>query len=39
VIPGAAHLAAVSAADQVTAALSSHLLTVAVSDAAWRHER
>jgi 3-oxoadipate enol-lactonase len=39
VIPDAAHLAAVSAADQVTAALSSHLLTVAVSDAAWRHER
>ena len=39
VIPGAAHLATVSAADPVTAALSGHLLTVAVSDDAWRHER
>jgi len=39
VIPGAAHLAAVSAADPVTAALSGHLLTVAVSDDAWRRER
>jgi 3-oxoadipate enol-lactonase len=39
VIPGAAHLAAVSAADAVTTALNSHLLTVAVSDDAWRHER
>jgi 3-oxoadipate enol-lactonase len=38
-IPGAAHLAAVSAADPVTTALSSHLLMVAVSDAGWRHER
>ena len=35
VIPGAAHLAAVSAPDPVTAALSGHLLTVAVSDATW----
>ena len=39
VIPGAAHLAAVSAADPVTAALTTHLLTVAVSDAAWRYGR
>ena len=39
VIPGAAHLAAVSAADPVTTALSSHLLTVAVSDATWQNER
>jgi 3-oxoadipate enol-lactonase len=39
VIPGAAHLAAVSAPDPVTAALSDHLLTAAVSDAAWRDER
>jgi len=39
VIPGAAHMAAVSAPDPVTAALSDHLLTVAVSDAAWRDER
>jgi pimeloyl-ACP methyl ester carboxylesterase len=39
VIPGAAHLAAVSASDPVTAALTNHLLTVAVSDAAWRDGR
>jgi 3-oxoadipate enol-lactonase len=39
VIPGAAHLAAVSAPDPVSAALSDHLLTAAVSDAAWRDER
>ena len=39
VIPGAAHLAAVEAPDQVTTALSSHLLTAAVSDATWRDER
>jgi 3-oxoadipate enol-lactonase len=39
VIPGAAHLAAVSAPDPVTAALTGHLLTAAVSDAAWRDGR
>ena len=39
VIPGAAHLAAVSAPDPVTAALTDHLLTVAVSDAVWRDGR
>jgi 3-oxoadipate enol-lactonase len=39
VIPGAAHLAAVSAPDPVTTALRTHLLTVAVSDDAWRYER
>jgi 3-oxoadipate enol-lactonase len=39
VIPGAAHLAAVSAPDPVTSALSDHLLTMAVSDAAWRDGR
>jgi 3-oxoadipate enol-lactonase len=39
VIPGAAHLAAVSAPDPISAALSDHLLTEAVSDAAWRDER
>ena len=39
VIPGAAHLAAVSAPGLVTAALSGHLLSAAVSDAAWRGGR
>jgi 3-oxoadipate enol-lactonase len=39
VIPGAAHLAAVSAADQVTAALANHLNAAAMSDAAWRNGR
>jgi len=39
VIPGAAHLAAVSAPGLVTAALADHLRTVAVSDDAWRAGR
>jgi 3-oxoadipate enol-lactonase len=39
VIPAAAHLAAVSAPERVTAALLEHLTAAAVSDAAWRAGR
>lgn len=39
VIPAAAHLAAVSAPDPITAALVGHLHAAAVSDAAWRDAR
>ena len=39
VIPGAAHLAAVSAPDVVTTALVEHLLAAAASDTAWRDGR
>jgi 3-oxoadipate enol-lactonase len=39
VIPGVAHLAAVSAPDQVTTALLEHLIAAAVSDPAWQTGR
>jgi len=39
VIPGAAHLAAVSAPDSVAAALTAHLAAAAVSDHRWRNGR
>ncbi len=39
VIPGAAHLAAVSAPDLVTTALRRHLTAAAACDAGWGHER
>jgi 3-oxoadipate enol-lactonase len=39
VIPGAAHLAAVSAPDPITTALAGHLHAAAVSDPAWRAGR
>ncbi len=39
VIPGAAHLAAISAPDLVTTALRRHLSAAAASDAGWGHER
>jgi len=39
VIPGAAHLGAVSAPDPITAALAGHLRAAAVSDAGWRDGR